>query len=114
MKMKDLIMETHFPFAERTDMDMSRERLVADLKTVIHDIEELIKAAASEMGGKMPEVRLRLEELLARAKVTTRALENRATAGAEVADHVIRTHPYESLGIALALGLLVGVLVGRR
>jgi ElaB/YqjD/DUF883 family membrane-anchored ribosome-binding protein len=41
-------------------------------------------------------------------------LEAKAIAGAKAADHAIREHPYESLGLALGMGLLVGVLVGRR
>ena len=33
---------------------------------------------------------------------------------AKVADKTIREHPYESVGVAFGVGLLIGVLVGRR
>ena len=32
---------------------------------------------------------------------------------AKATDQVIRGHPYESIGIALGVGLLIGVLAGR-
>lgn len=45
-------------------------------------------------------------------------LQSQAVAGAKAAakkaDAVIRDHPYESLGVAFGVGLLIGVLVGRR
>jgi len=45
-------------------------------------------------------------------------LQNQAIAGAKAAakkaDTVIREHPYESLGVAFGVGLVIGVLVGRR
>ena len=37
-----------------------------------------------------------------------------AKAAAKRADTVIRDHPYESIGIAFGIGLLVGVLVKRK
>ena len=35
-------------------------------------------------------------------------------AGAKAADKTIRDHPYESIGVAFGLGLLIGVLVTRK
>lgn len=29
-------------------------------------------------------------------------------------DEAVRTHPYESMGIAFGVGVLIGVLIGRR
>jgi ElaB/YqjD/DUF883 family membrane-anchored ribosome-binding protein len=48
------------------------------------------------------------------AKTTCNQLEEKAIAGAKVADQTIREHPYESMGVAFGVGLLIGVLVGRR
>ena len=44
----------------------------------------------------------------------TIGVEEKAVEGAKATDKAIRTHPYESLGVAFGVGLLVGVLVARR
>lgn len=51
---------------------------------------------------------------LAKAKVTCHELEEKAVVSAKAADKVIRQHPYESIGVAFGVGLLIGVLVNRR
>ena len=33
---------------------------------------------------------------------------------AKKTDEAIRSHPYESMGIAFGVGILIGVLIGRR
>ena len=43
-----------------------------------------------------------------------RCLEEKAVAGAQATDKVIREYPYQSIGIAFGIGLLIGVLVNRR
>ncbi len=40
--------------------------------------------------------------------------KQRVTAGAKCTDAAIRANPYQSLAIAAGVGLLVGVLLGRR
>jgi len=41
-------------------------------------------------------------------------LEGKAIDGAKTADKTIRDHPYQSIGIAVGVGLLIGVLVARK
>jgi ElaB/YqjD/DUF883 family membrane-anchored ribosome-binding protein len=92
----------------------STDRLVSDLKTVARDAEELLKASAGDVSDKGREVRARLTSALERAKETCGQLEDKAIAGAKAADKVVRNHPYESIGIAFGVGLLIGVLVTRK
>jgi len=88
--------------------------LVSDLKTVTKDAEELLKTVSGEKGNGTHEMRMRLSSAIESAKATYRRMEEKAVAGAKATDKVIREHPYESLGIAFGLGLLVGVLVTRK
>jgi ElaB/YqjD/DUF883 family membrane-anchored ribosome-binding protein len=88
--------------------------LVQDLKTVVHDAEGLLKATAGEVSEKAKEARQRLTAALASARESCSHLEERAIAGAKATDRVIREHPYESLGVAFGVGILLGVLIGRR
>lgn len=90
------------------------EKLVADLKTLSRDAEAVLQATAGQAGDKMGELRSRLSSALESAKATCVRIEEKAVAGAKVADKAIREHPYESVGVAFGVGLLIGVLVGRR
>jgi len=92
----------------------ANQRLSKDLKVVMQDAEELLKATAGDAGEKAKEVRGRLSKALASAKGTFEHLQDNTVESAKATDHVIRGHPYESIGIALGIGLLVGVLAGRH
>ena len=91
--------------------DVSTDRLVADLKTVARDTEELLKASAGEVRD---EARERLAAAIDSAKASCAKLEVKARARAKAADEVIRDHRYQTIGIALGAGLLIGVLVARK
>ena len=94
--------------------DITTEKLQQDLKTLVRDAEELLKAGAGELSERGKEARAKLAAAVDTARQTCTRLEDRALVGAHAADRVIRDHPYESLGIAFAIGLFIGVLVNRR
>jgi len=94
--------------------DVTKEKLVSDLKTVAKDAEELIRATASDMGEKTKDARARLNTALERARETCRTMQEKAVAGAKVTDKVIREHPYQSMGVAFGLGIVIGVLANRK
>jgi ElaB/YqjD/DUF883 family membrane-anchored ribosome-binding protein len=98
--------------------EANMEKLGAELKELSSDAEEMLQATAGQAGEKMKDLRQRLSAAIDSAKTTYRRLEEKTVAGAKVADKTIREHPYESIGIAagtaFGLGLLIGVLAGRR
>ena len=94
--------------------DINTDRLVCDLKTVTRDAEELLRTVSGERGNGSNEMRQRLSSAIDSAKATYHRLEEKTVAGAKATDKAIRSHPYESLGIAFGMGLLVGVLMGRK
>lgn len=91
-----------------------KDKLVADLKTLARDAEDLIKATASDLSDKTKEARARLNVALEKARQSAHKWEEKAAAGAKATDAIIRRHPYESMGIAFGLGVLLGVLINRR
>jgi len=111
-------METHFENMEHTHSTLARERVMADLKSLVHDSEDLLKATAGDVSEKAKEARSRLTAALERAKGSCENLQQQtvasAKAAAKKADAAIRTHPYESIGVAFGVGLLIGVLVTRK
>ena len=92
----------------------STEKLMADLRMVVRDAEDVLKATAGDMSEKAKETRARLAASLESAKAAYHRLEDKAIASAKAADGVIREHPYQSIGIAFGVGVLIGVLVGRK
>lgn len=90
------------------------DRLVTDLKRIVRDSEELLHTTKDSVSDKAGEVRERLTDALDAAKRTCRQLEEKTVAGAKAADNAIREHPYQSLGVAFGVGLLIGVLVARK
>lgn len=94
--------------------DMTLKKLMQDFKVVVQDAESLAKATASDLGDKAREARARLATSLESAKANFHRLEERAAEGARATDELIRAHPYESLGAAFGVGLIIGLIVGRR
>ena len=90
------------------------DRLVTDLKRIVQSSEELLHATRDSVGDKAEEIRERLTDALDEAKRSCRQLEEKAVASAKVADKTIREHPYQSIGVAFGVGLLIGVLVTRK
>lgn len=111
-------METNFEKIEQAHSRIARDRVLDDLKTLARDAEDLLKATAGDLNEKSKELRTRLAGTLERTRTTCAELQDQtmatAKAAAQKADVVIREHPYESLGVAFGLGLLIGVLVGRK
>lgn len=94
-------------------MQNETDKLVKDLRLVVQDAEDLIRATAGEVNEKTKQARVRLSQTLEKAKETAQDLQAKATEKAKVADEVIRQHPYESMGVAFGIGLLLGVIVNR-
>ncbi|MFO1497822.1 MAG: DUF883 family protein [Verrucomicrobiota bacterium] len=95
-------------------MQGSADKLVRDVRVVVQDAEELIKATAGDIEEKTRAARARLAGALVVAKDSLRQAEETAAESVEAADEWIREKPYHSLGIAFAAGLILGVLLGRK
>jgi ElaB/YqjD/DUF883 family membrane-anchored ribosome-binding protein len=96
------------------EIEASMEKLLEDLKAVVNDGEELLRAGAQELGERSQAARERLTAALEVAKKTRQKLQARATAGVRAADDMVRGHPYESLGVAFVFGVAIGWLINRR
>lgn len=105
--------------AENIDVaNASKEKLVSDLKIVVADAEEILRATASQAGEKVGELRERIQDRLRDAKIRLQdaeaALVDKTKAAARATDDFVHEHPWQAVGVAAALGLALGVLIGRR
>ena len=100
------------------DTDISREKLASDLRIVIADAEELLRATAGQVGEKAVVARERIQESLRVAKDKLARVEDvmvdRTKAAARATDDYVHDHPWGAVGIAAAVGLVLGMLISRR
>jgi ElaB/YqjD/DUF883 family membrane-anchored ribosome-binding protein len=95
-------------------MHASPDKLVRDIRVVVQDAEELIKATSGDIGEKTREARAKLAGALVVAKETLNQAEEAAASTMRQADSLIRQYPYPCLGIAFATGLFLGALILHR
>ncbi len=111
-------METNFETIGKSRGAIARERVRADLEILSRDAENLLKATAGDISGQVKEARMRVAAALERAKTTCEQLQDESLATAKAAaaraDIVVREHPYESIGAAFGLGVLIGLVMARK
>lgn len=95
-----------------------REKVIADLRTVVSDAEALLKLTAGEVGERSVGLRERLQERLSLARHRLLSLQATAMDGAKsaayAADDHVHDHPWQSIALGTGIGMLVGLLIGRR
>ena len=100
------------------DTAVTKEKLAEDLKTVISDAEELLRATASQAGEKVATARQKVQDSLERAKAELTEVEDvlveQGRQVARVADEYVRANPWQSVGIAAGIGVIIGLLISRR
>lgn len=98
--------------------EASKEQLVNDFKVVVADAEALLKATANQGGEKLAEVRAKTEKSLKAAKAGIADAQSVVIAktkeAAKVTDAYVHENPWRSIGLAASVGLVVGLLIGRR
>jgi ElaB/YqjD/DUF883 family membrane-anchored ribosome-binding protein len=98
--------------------DVTKEQLIADFKVVVADAEALLKATAGQGGEKLAEVRAKAEESLkvvkARMAEAQAALLAKTKEAAKATDTYVHENPWKAVGIAAGVGLVIGLLIGRR
>lgn len=111
-------METTFPSPVVSPTEIARERILADLRALAADGEALVRATADVASDQAKEARARLTSAVEKAKSTYADLQAQGVssvkAAAHKADSVVRTHPYETAGVAFGIGLLLGALLSRK
>jgi ElaB/YqjD/DUF883 family membrane-anchored ribosome-binding protein len=93
----------------------SKDKLVGDLRNLVADAEELLKATASQAGDKIGVARQKIEQSLIEGKKALadaeKTLVKKSQEAAELADDYVRDNPWSAVGIAAAVGLVFGLLI---
>ncbi len=104
---------------QRTDeFNRAKSRMASDIKTVITDGEDLLKAAASVSGAGFAAAREKFDEKLSSARArlvdASRPAIDKARRTASAANGYVHGNPWTVIGVAVVAGALIGFLAARQ
>ncbi|HTD65151.1 MAG TPA: DUF883 family protein [Candidatus Limnocylindria bacterium] len=98
----------------KNDMEKQTQAISNDISTLAEDARALMAATADVAGEKVSEARQRLAAALESGKEIYGRVRDKTVEKAKVVDETVHAHPYQAMGIAFGVGVLIGVLVTRR
>jgi len=102
----------------QTSTVSAQEKLVTDIRAVIADAEDILKATADQTGEKIANLRARIQDRLLDARIrlsnAEEVLVEKTRAAARAADDYVHDNPWQAVGIGAGVGFLVGFILGRR
>jgi len=97
---------------------VTSEKLMQDMRVVVADAEDLLKATAGQTGERIEKVRARAEESLRTARnrmqIAGKAVQDTATEAARTVDDQVHKNPWTAVSIAAGVGLVLGIILSRR
>jgi ElaB/YqjD/DUF883 family membrane-anchored ribosome-binding protein len=97
---------------------VQKDKLMNNLREVIADAEALLRMTNDQAGEGAADIRSRVQARMNQAKADLLNLQEAAVAKAKAAGHAtdefVHENPWQSIGIAAGVGLMLGLLVSRR
>jgi ElaB/YqjD/DUF883 family membrane-anchored ribosome-binding protein len=91
------------------------KELLSELQALVSEAETMMADSLTEHSSEaLGNLRARFGAAQERMGELYDGAKKKVVAGAKYTDTQIRENPYQSIAIALGVGVLVGVLVGRR
>lgn len=88
-------------------MNERSEKLMSDVKTLASDAGGVLRTGAADAGDK-------LMKLEAAAMEKARAAADKARFAAKATDDYVHVYPWTAIGVSAGIGLVLGLLIGRR
>ncbi len=90
----------------------------AEWRNLVTDVEDLIKKVANVDDAEVAAIRAKVEQTLAKAKTSATqgiaAIRGQTDEVTEATDQYVRENPWAAIGIAAAVGIVLGFIAGRR
>ena len=100
------------------ELTNSKEKVAQDFKTLFADVEDLFKAGASGAAEKAAVAKERLQDHLHTLKLKVADAEDiviqSSKQAARATDDFVHENPWRAVGIGAGVGLIIGLLIGRR
>lgn len=91
---------------------------MTDIKTVLADAEDLLKQAANTTGERASELSDKALALLKQAKEKASDVQvvvvEKSKLAARATDDYVHDHPWQAVGIAAGIGVVIGLLLNRN
>ncbi len=99
-------------------MENNLKTVRTDLRSLLRDAQDLFREATSSTGMKADDLRERGLELLDTALVKAQDLQSVALDTSkevvDTADSYVKDNPWRAVAISAAVGVLLGMMIGRR
>jgi len=103
----------------RTDThSQSPEQLIKNIQQLMEEVETIVSKSSDSATSGITDKLSALQDQFNGAKTKVagyyKVARQKVVDGASAADDTIRSHPYESLAVALGVGVLLGAVLRRR
>lgn len=95
-------------------MEKQTQAISDNLHALADDARDLMNATSDVAGEKVAAARKRLAAALENSKEIYGRVKEKAIEGAKATDKAVHDHPYQAIGLALGVGVLIGYLIGRK
>jgi ElaB/YqjD/DUF883 family membrane-anchored ribosome-binding protein len=99
---------------QESTMQLSTQQLTQDLRAVIGEAEELLKATAGQTGERIEKVRARAEESVRVARQRLQAAGDDVRDAARELNGRVHDNPWTAVGIAAGVGVIAGLILARK
>lgn len=103
---------------EKIFSQFDKDQLINEFKVVVADAEALLKATVNTGDDKLAEIRAKAEESLdivkARMMDAQAEVLAKTKAVAKATDAYVHENPWRSISLAASIGVVAGLLIGRR
>ncbi len=97
--------------------NIGKDKLLQDMRMVVNDAEELLRATAGQAGEKVSAARERIQANLESAKSKLAEAEHivmdKTKQAAKATDQYVHENPWKAVGVSAGIGLIVGMLISR-
>lgn len=101
-----------------SELDRAKGKMIVDLRTMIADSEELLKAVTTASDEGFTGMRTKFEEKMRNAKHAladmSQPVFDRTKASAAAANDYVHNNPWTVIGVGVAAGVLAGLLTAKR
>ncbi|MCO7516912.1 DUF883 family protein [Pseudomonas guariconensis] len=98
----------------QADSEQIKDQVFSELQALIEESERLLNDSASLVGEEADTLRAQISLKLRQAQQATSKLRDKAQPVVEATEDYIGGHPWQTVAISAGLGLVVGLLLGRR
>jgi ElaB/YqjD/DUF883 family membrane-anchored ribosome-binding protein len=96
------------------ELNRAKGKMADDLRMIVSDGEELLKAAANASGEGFTAARAKFAEQVVSAKAKLADVSQPVVERARQADDYVHGSPWTAIGAAAAIGMLIGFLAAKR